>query len=656
MNLRLWQLRQQSNYTRYTSDSSLSNSSWNSVRTYVQRPIPALNSELTLGDSFTTGNLFSSIGFRGVQLETDDRMLPESQRGYAPTIRGVASTTAKVSVSQSGTQIYQATVAPGAFVIDDLYPTSYQGDLVVEIQEADGRISSYTVPFSAVPDSMRPGRSHFNLSAGQVRNIGESDAMFADLTYQTGLTNTITANSGLRVSDGYQALLGGAVLASCFGALGTNAVYSRADMWGETLEGWRVGATYSRTFTPTATTLALAGYRYSTEGYRDLTDVLGMRDARDQNALWTSSTYQQSEQFVASISQGLGDYGLIYFSGSANTYRGGRGRDTQYQLAYSNTYKSVSYNLSLSRQQTGSTAYGVQSAEDATTTNSGTTQNVLMFSISVPLGSGSRSPILSAGVSQESGSNGTTQYQSSLAGTLGEDQRLSYTLNGAYDNSGAGSSVGASLTQQLPVATLGGSLSHGKNYTQGGVSVRGAVVTHSDGVTLGPYLGDTFALVEADGGDGAEVMNGMGARIDRFGYAIVPSLVPYRYNDIALDSKGIKNQSAELTENQQRVAPYAGAAVKVRFKTLEGYALLIKLPVAEDGTLPLGANVYDDKNAVVGLVGQGNQIYARAAGKQGMLRVKWGDSATEQCTLKYDLRGQDMTQSLYRLALACRSI
>ncbi|TQI81245.1 outer membrane usher protein [Serratia fonticola] len=650
LNLGLWQFRQQSTFTHFNSDNSPSHSRWNSVRNYVQRPLPSIGSQLTLGDSFTSGSLFSSLGFRGVQLETDDRMLPESQRGYAPTIRGVAATTAKVSVSQSGVQIYQTTVAPGAFVIDDLYPTSYQGDLVVEVQEADGRVSSFTVPFSAVSDSMRPGQSRVSFSAGQVRNIGNSNAAFGDLTYQAGLTNAITANSGIRVSDGYQALLGGAVFASQLGALGVNATYSRADLWDTTVNGWRVGATYSRTFTPTSTTLALAGYRYSTDGYRDLSDVLGLREARSSDEVWSSNTYQQSNQFVATISQGLGEYGQLYFSGSTSTYRGGRGRDTQYQMAYSHTYNSFSYNLSLGRQQTGITPTGLVSQNN---TNNSMTQNIVMLSVSVPWGSGPRSPLISAGVTHQTGANSNTNYQTAIAGTLGEDQSLSYSVNGAFNSGGEGGSMGANLVKQLPIVTLGGSFSQGKNYTQGGASARGAAVVHSGGVTLGPYLGDTFALIEADGVKGAQVMNGMGAKINDSGYAIVPSLVPYRYNEISLDAKGIENQSAELTENQQRVAPYAGSVVKVRFKTLEGYALLIKLSNAAGDSLPLGSNVYDSNNTVVGLVGQGNQIYARASGKQGKLRVKWGESAAEQCTLNYDLRGQDMKQSLFRLALPC---
>lgn len=649
-NLGLLQFRQQSALTRFNSGASSGSTQWNSIRNYVQRPLPAIGSQLTAGDSFTSGSLFSSLGFRGVQVETDDRMLPESRRGYAPTIRGIAATTAKVSVSQSGVQIYQTTVAPGAFVIDDLYPTSYQGDLDVEVQEADGRTSSFTVPFAAVSDSMRPGQSRISFAAGEVRNIGKSDALFADLTYQAGLSNAITGNTGVRISDRYQAVLGGAVLASRFGAIGVNTTYSQAAIGNETVNGWRVGTTYSRTFVPTATTLALAGYRYSTQGYRDLSDVLGQRETLGNDSVWVSNTYQQSNQFVATVSQGLGKYGQLGFSGSTSTYRGGRGRDTQYQLAYSQSHNGISYNLSMGRQQTGRSPSGLVGASD---TRHGNTQNVVMFSVSMPWGSSPRSPMISAGMTRQTGSNNSHNYQTSLTGSLGEDHSLSYALNGAFDSGGEGASVGANLTTQLPVMTVGGSLSQGKHYTQGGASARGAVVAHSGGLTFGPYLGDTFALIEAEGVKGAEVINGMGARINSSGYAIVPSLMPYRYNEIGLDAKGIENAGAELSENQQRVAPYAGSAVKVRFRTLEGYALLIKLRDMPEGGLPLGSNIYDRNDTVVGLVGQENHIYARAPDKKGMLRVKWGEGNAEQCVIHYDLQDKDMKQSLYRLEASC---
>ncbi|MEG2569417.1 MAG: FimD/PapC C-terminal domain-containing protein, partial [Acinetobacter sp.] len=91
-------------------------------------------------------------------------------------------------------------------------------------------------------------------------------------------------------------------------------------------------------------------------------------------------------------------------------------------------------------------------------------------------------------------------------------------------------------------------------------------------------------------------------------------------------------------------------------RTLVGYPLLIKIQRKAEGSLPLGADVYDSKDTVIGLVGQGNQVYARAPKKKGTLRVKWGESPSEQCLLKYDLQDTDISQSLYRLDLPCISI
>ena len=63
--------------------------------------------------------------------------------GYAPQIRGYAKTNAKVEVHQQGNLIYQTTVTPGSFEINDLYPTGFGGELQVSIYETNGEIQSF---------------------------------------------------------------------------------------------------------------------------------------------------------------------------------------------------------------------------------------------------------------------------------------------------------------------------------------------------------------------------------------------------------------------------------------------------------------------------------------------------------------------------------
>ncbi|ESS57948.1 outer membrane usher family protein [Enterobacter cloacae S611] len=87
---------------------------------YLQRNIKALKGQLTLGDSYTSSEIFDSVQFRGAQLASDDNMLPDSLRGFAPVIRGIARSSAQVTIKQNDYIIYQSYVAPGAFVIRDL--------------------------------------------------------------------------------------------------------------------------------------------------------------------------------------------------------------------------------------------------------------------------------------------------------------------------------------------------------------------------------------------------------------------------------------------------------------------------------------------------------------------------------------------------------
>ena len=110
-------------------------------------------STLRLGQGWTDGTFFDSVSFIGGRLATDVRMLPGSRRGFAPSVSGVARTNARVTVTQNGALLYEATVPPGKFTFDDLYPTNAGGDLQVTIHEADGSQDTFTVPYA----TLRPG-------------------------------------------------------------------------------------------------------------------------------------------------------------------------------------------------------------------------------------------------------------------------------------------------------------------------------------------------------------------------------------------------------------------------------------------------------------------------------------------------------------------
>jgi outer membrane usher protein len=161
-----WRLRHQGSFAAGDRPGAGSSRQYDALNTFVQHDVTGLRSQFTAGQSYTDDELFDSVGFSGVKLVSDDRMLPDSQRSYAPTIRGVAATNAKVTIRQGSNILFETSVEPGPFKLDDLYNTGYAGDLTVVVTEADGSSHSFVVPYASIPQLLRPGTMRFAASAG----------------------------------------------------------------------------------------------------------------------------------------------------------------------------------------------------------------------------------------------------------------------------------------------------------------------------------------------------------------------------------------------------------------------------------------------------------------------------------------------------------
>uniref|UniRef100_E6XIM6 Fimbrial biogenesis outer membrane usher protein n=1 Tax=Shewanella putrefaciens (strain 200) TaxID=399804 RepID=E6XIM6_SHEP2 len=646
-NLGLWRIRNQSTY-QYRDSGFGSDSQFDSLRTYATRALPFWQSELSLGELYTRSTVFGSISFKGFQIQSDTRMLPVSQRGYAPTVTGIAQTTAKVVIKQNGREIYQTTVAAGPFEINDLYPTNYQGDLLVEITEADGRVSSFTVPFSAVPGSMRAGQSQYALSMGKSIDTGE-DGYFTDFTYELGLSNAMTFNSGLRIASGYVAASAGSVFTTPIGAIGATGVYSHSKLKPElgdveTDSGWRLGLNYSRAF-ESGTSVTLAGYKYSTEGFRELSDIFRQRAYLDNGYDYSSENYLQKAEMVLSMSQHLGDWGSLAVSGSKRQYRDGRDDDESYQMGYSNQFGLVSLGVNYSRQYLNQTESSIAGPIPVKTKD-----DVWSLSLSIPLGASSNHAA-STGYSNSGDSN---NYYAGISGTLDDDRTLSYSLNASRldDNDFSGNSYSATLNKRMSLASMGLNYSRSDNYQQWGGNIRGAVVVHGGGLTLGQSVGETFAIIEAPGAEGAAVKNNWGTYIDSNGYALMPSLMPYRSNDVSLDSANI-DEDVELVDSRKMVTPYAGAAVKLKYETRKGKAALFIAKLDSGEVAPLGASILGSQGENIGTVGQAGLAYVRLAEPIGKLTLKWGERREDSCQIHYDLTEQPTDVRLHRLPTVC---
>lgn len=208
------------------------------------------------------------------------------------------------------------------------------------------------------------------------------------------------------------------------------------------------------------------------------------------------------------------------------------------------------------------------------------------------------------------------------------------------------------MQQNSRIGSLRANYGQGDHYRQAGLGMSGTVLIHKGGITAGPYTNDTFALIHAEGAEGAEVQNGQGAVVDSYGYAILPSLTPYRTNDVSLNTLKM-NPDAELSGGSKRVVPYAGAIAKVNFSTIRGKALLISLVTEAGDTPPMGAEVHDAESNLIGVIGQGGQLYARVPNNSGTLRVDWEDNEKKRCLVSYQL-DRSMNESIIHLNRTCK--
>ncbi|CAM8156743.1 TPA: outer membrane usher protein [Escherichia coli] len=644
LNLGAWHLRARGNYN-WSQDNG---NSFDFQDRYLQRDIPAIRSQVIVGDAYTTGETFDSVNVRGMRLYSDSRMLPSALASYAPIIRGVANSNAKVTVTQNGYKIYESTVPPGEFVIDDLSPSGFGSELVITIEEADGSKRSFTQPFSSVVQLQRPGVGRWDISAGQI--IDDSlrhEPNMAQASFYYGFNNLFTGYTGVQITDNdYMSGLLGLGINTSIGAFAVDITHARTEIPDDkTYQGQSYRITWNKLIEATSTSFNLAAYRYSTEDYLGLHDALALID--DANHLSvnddkdTIRTYSRMKnQFTVSVNQPLSfayeDYGSLFLSGSWTNYWAGNNNRTEYNVGYS---KSVSWgNFSVNLQRRWN--------ED------GNKDDAMYLNVSVPLenifgGKRKSSGFRNLSTQFNTDFNGSHQLNVSSSGNS-EDNLIGYSVNTGYNldkESENVASVGGYLSYDSTWGGFSASASASTdNRQQYSVSTDGGFVLHSGGLTFTNNSfgsNDTLVVIKAPGAKGARVNNGTD-EIDRWGYAVSSSLSPYRENRVGLNIETLEND-VELKSTSATTVPRSGSIILASFETDQGRSAVLNISTSNGKPIPFAAEVYQDE-IMIGSMGQGGQAFVRGINDSGELIIRWFEnSRTINCKLHYQLPAQPET-------------
>lgn len=636
VNAGAWRLRNNSSLTSGTGRSN----SFQSQNTYMQRDITSLKSQMWLGDTYTTSQLFDSVRFRGFQMASDEAMLPDDERGYAPVIRGIAESNATIEVRQNGFLIYSANVAPGPFEISDLSPSGSNGNLEVTVIEADGRRHTSIQAFSNPPMMVREGRLKYDLTVGQLRQYQHSGdhPFFVSASALYGLTSNLTVAGGLQSSSGYQVVAGGLGLNTKLGAFSLDIAHSRSRLAPRSESGESVRLMYGKFIESTATNVSLSVHHRLSKGYRSLSEHAAGETA------WFRNVSGVRSQMSASLSQRLGSdhrYGSFYLNASEFSYWDDA-RARSISAGYNKAFGSVGFNVSYSHNRTTASGWGVSPYKD----------NVLSISVSVPLGSGGRhTPNTYTSLSQREAG---TSVRTGVSGTLPVAQGYNYSVSAAHDPQ-SGNSSSAYFGGNTSVGVLNVGLNHAQSSSSATFQANGSIVLHQGGVNLGPSVGESFVLAQVEPAvAGVGISSYQGASTGRNGFAIVPYATPYRSNWVGLDTEGV-SADVEISDNMQQVVPRRGAAVLATFKSETGRRVQFEFKLPDGSPVPFGAQLKNVHGEQIGITDPRGRALVMLDAKQehSEVTVQW---ERKQCQLPYSLPEKLQGENYQRVTLTCAKV
>lgn len=602
LNVGAWRLRNTTVWDR--TDGQVGK--WQVDNTYIERGINRLKSRLTIGDNYTTSDIFDSVPLRGVFLLSDDNMVPPSKYTYAPVVRGIARTQARVEIKKNGITIYNKIVQPGPFEITNLNAGDVSGDLKVTVWETDGEPQFFTVPFESPAVAVNEGYLRYGIMGGKYRSIsdgGDSQSVF-EFSATYGLPLNITSYGGSQYSSHFRsAAIGVGTMLGNWGALSADFTESRYQLKDYSNEkGSSFKLRYSRQIQKTHTSLVLTSYQYNEDGYNSLSNVL---DSWGDDLTQYDLRKKKSRSGV-SVNQGLGEWGYFTISRYQDKYWGNNDNGSTMNMSYSKYFKNLT--LSFNYSQT----YTAEQKKDE----------------SIGIG-------MSLSLGRWLGGNNSASYRWSQSSygdsvsTLGLtgsafNRRVQWSASQQNRPSDSHNSNNGNfnITENGTYGIISGNYSYSPNVRQIGTELNGGMLIHRDGITLGQPLSNTIALVEAPGAYGVGLIGRPGVTTDFRGYTTSSDLMPYQENDISLDPTALPD-NIDISQTDIKVVPTEGAVIPVKFKTSAGEKALIKLKQPNGKNVPFGSLVTNDDSTYSGIVSDNGQVYITGLKKINHFKVKW---------------------------------
>lgn len=618
---------------RYRNNATFNNEDgWQNISNYVETAIRSLKAELTLGDSSTPSDIFDSLLVRGIQLSSDDDMLPDQLTGFAPIIRGIAKSNAQVTIRDNGYVIYQRSVPPGPFVISDLSSVSNGGKLEVTVTEADGSETRSTVSYSNVPQLLRTGQFKYSLAAGKFLsrdNAVMDKPEISQITLSYGLPLNITLYGGNQYREQFNAFTAGfGIDLQRLGGFAIDNTHSHARRGNSpNYTGDMVRLTWRNNIPESDTQIQLDS-RYYQHDYLSFSDWANTED------LFQNS--RKRREYNLTLNQGLVEGNSLYATLN-RTENVNNGVSRSWQVGWSSGWKRLSFSLAWSM-----------------TRNEGNAEwdKQLAFTLTLPMSQWlpTSQPILN--YTATSGMKGDMSHQIGINGNVGERRDLSWNSQVSYSSQHGESDTQSGafgLDYQGTYGDINASY-HIDRQQYLSWNASGSIVAHQDGITAGRFSNNSLALVAIPGASEVALEGGQNIATDWRGYAIVPDLQSYRRRSLSIDTRASKER--DFVSTSVDLVPTKDAIVLAPFTAIQGRKAVMTVNY-QGSVLPFGTLARIEGNDTTFYVGDMGQVYLNAAPERGNVIFSWGDN--QSCKAPFALPAKGSTKMpIAMLTVTCQ--
>ncbi|HEY3985078.1 fimbria/pilus outer membrane usher protein [Cedecea sp.] len=617
-----WRFRgdYQGNYSHLTGHQGSTQQNFDWDRFYAYRALPDIQSELTLGESNLTSDIFDSWRYSGVSLASDQKQLPPALRGYAPEVNGIARTNATVTVSQQGRVLYETVVAAGPFTIQEL-STSTSGLLDVDIKEQDGSTQHYQVMASSLPYLTRPGQTQYKLALGRPedRRRHVSGDLFVTSEMSRGLSGEWSAYAGAILSGSYKsAALGVARSLGVAGVVSADVTHAESTFKNNSYKGESYRLKYYKNFEELNSTFTVSGIQYSDSDFFSMSDYINKEND------WDDSRRDRS-QYSVSLTKNFSEQKMsLSASFLHKTYWAG-GNNDSYSLNLSkyidfHEWKNITFSLSAVRNNY------YRSQDD-----------MVYLNLSIPLG------------------NGTVSYSNSISKNninqvAGWYQQLhngdSYRLQTGIDkpkNNGAKNLLNGFYYHNGSLANMSANINWKEdNYTSAGLNINGGITATTKGIAMHPSgnRGSTRVMIDTDGI--ADVPLGKNLVTNGMGIAVQAGVTSYSRVRSEVDVTRLPEDIEVIGSPVAEQVLTNGAIGFKKINVIKGLKLAATLRLKDGNPVPFGATVLNKNGVELGIVGDNGLTWLSGINTHQALTAKWNGNAQCKIALPEYINPQNM--------------